>query len=154
MGRITKIAGKRYTVNARNSITYYAKGDGGIAINSASNTNYSTGGNYVLADYGEQEKEEEESGKYFLSAYWSYDQDGKHKVSGDDNHSFRTTLEKTVYFQLNVGHSVPTGRTIQFQLYDYDTGLFMDWINPDDKEFGGREIIKTGKVRETNGKNG
>ncbi|MFV0530037.1 MAG: hypothetical protein ACK5MD_01175, partial [Flavobacteriales bacterium] len=90
--------------------------------------------------------------KDFPTGHWSYDYEGEQTIPGDSNHLFRTTLEKTVYFQLNVNTTVPTGTIIQFQLYDYDTGLFMDFINPDDKEFGGKEVFRSGTVREIDGK--
>lgn len=103
--------------------------------------------------FGEYNFTEEHSNeKDFPTAYWSYDFEGKKRVSGDSNHKFRTTLEKTVYFQIDVNDRIPIGTTLQFKLYDYDTGLFMDWVNPDDDEFDGKEVIKTAVVREVDGK--
>lgn len=103
--------------------------------------------------FGEYNFTEEDSNeKDFPTAYWSYDFEGKKRVSGDSNHKFRTTLEKTVYFQIDVNDRIPIGTTLQFKLYDYDTGLFMDLVNPDDDEFDGKEVIKIAVVREVDGK--
>uniref|UniRef100_UPI0039A60B85 hypothetical protein n=1 Tax=Ornithobacterium rhinotracheale TaxID=28251 RepID=UPI0039A60B85 len=102
------------------------------------------------------EYKEMESLKDFPYGWWSYDFDGKKRVEFDnksDKTGFRSHLEKIVYFQLEVSEHIPIGTEIVFQLYDYDTGLFMDWVNPDDKEFGGKEIIKTGIVRKVDEKN-
>lgn len=92
--------------------------------------------------------------KDFPYGWWTYDYEGKKRVAFDKNNNagFRSYLEKTVYFQLEVNDRTPLGTTIQFHLYDYDTGLFLDWLNPDDKEFGGKQIIKTATVREVDGK--
>lgn len=99
--------------------------------------------------------EEMESLKDFPYGWWSYDFDGKKRVEFDiksDKTGFRSHLEKTVYFQIEVNDRIPIDTSIQFQLYDYDTRLFMNRLNPDDKEFGGKEIIKTSAVREVDGK--
>ncbi len=105
-------------------------------------------GNY---NYDEVKDAEE---KDFPYGWWTYDYNGKKRVDYDknDNTGFRSYLEKTVYFQLEVNDKVPLDTTIQFKLYDYDTALGLDNLNPDDDEFEGKEVIKTASVREVDGK--
>lgn len=86
-----------------------------------------------------------------FSGWWSPDYEGKKNLERDKRGS-KSYLEKTVYFQLTVSKDIPLGTTIQFKLWDYDTGIFLDWLNPDDDEFAGKEIIKTGVVKEVEGK--
>ncbi len=148
-GNIIRIIGGKSEWIAEESMDLVATKDE-LVLSAAKQVNLIGDAEGVLhKGYDWKEGEEE---KDFPTAYWSYDYEGYNGVKGDTNHSFRTTLEKTVYFQLNVNDRVPLGTVIIFQLFDYDTGLFMDWVNPDDKEFGGKEIKKSAEVREVNGK--
>ncbi|MFT3796611.1 hypothetical protein [Flavobacterium sp.] len=81
----------------------------------------------------------------FKFGWWSTDYEGKKKVPSDQYHLYRSNLEKTVYFQIEVNPKIPSGTSIRFQLYDFD-GMF----NFDDKTFAENEIIKTAVVRTVN----
>ncbi|TDP60083.1 hypothetical protein [Flavobacterium dankookense] len=78
----------------------------------------------------------------FINAWWSKDFEGKIYVNSDIHHSYRSSLEETVYFQITVNDRVKEGTIITFNLFDYD-GIF----NPDDKKFNNKEIIKKVEVR-------
>ncbi|MFH7019137.1 hypothetical protein [Flavobacterium sp. FlaQc-47] len=86
-----------------------------------------------------------------FSGWWSPDYEGMRNLEKGLKGP-KSYLEKKVYFQLTVNKNIPLGTVIQFKLWDYDTGLFLDWLNPDDDEFAGKEVIKTGVVREVDGK--
>lgn len=92
-------------------------------------------------------KNESNDEKDFPTAYWSYDFDGLKRVPSDSNHSFRTTLEKTVYFQINPIDSFPTNVSINFQLWEKDAVNFTD-----DNEFNDQEVFRWGTTREIDGK--
>lgn len=108
---------------------------------------------HQIGAYNYNEKKDVEV-KDFPFGWWTYDYDGKKRVDYDknDNTGFRSYLEKTVYFQLEVNDRVPLETSIQFKLYDYDTALGFDNLNPDDDKFDGKEVIRTINVREVDGK--
>jgi|SRR6478672_8811947 len=85
----------------------------------------------------------------FLAAYWSTDYEGKIKVKGDSYHKYRSSLEQTVYFQIDVNESVPLNTSIKFKLYDSDK-LFSFTINPDDSTFNDKEVVIDAVVRNVN----
>lgn len=100
---------------------------------------------------GDYDFKEEENKEIAFSGWWSPDYEGTQNLEHDDRGS-KSFLEKTVYYQLTVSTDIPLGTSIQFKLWDYDTGLFLDWLNPDDDKLAGKEVIKTGIVRDVNGK--
>lgn len=112
------------------------------------NTFYGKDGGKKFGDYEAKKDEEQE---ITFSGWWSPDYEGMRNLERDSRGS-KSYLEKTVYYQLTVSKSIPVGTAIQFKLWDYDTGLFLDWLNPDDDKFAGKEVIKTVIVREVNGK--
>ncbi|MBE8724242.1 hypothetical protein [Flavobacterium hungaricum] len=126
----SKIFAKDIEINSNGRIDYYAP-------------------NYT---YGEPEpRPVKEEPEIAFSGWWSPDYEGMRNLERDERGS-KSYLEKTVYFQLTVSKTIPVGTVIHFKLWDYDTGLFLDWLNPDDDEFSGKEVIKTGIVRDVEGK--
>lgn len=85
--------------------------------------------------------------KEFPTAYWSYDFEGKKRIPGDNNHIFRSTLEKKVFFQITVTAKVPLNTFIEFQLWEKDSVGFMD-----DSEFNEKKVFRLSDVREVEGK--
>lgn len=82
----------------------------------------------------------------FSNFYWSSDSQGNKKISGYGLQKAIAYLDETVYFNVKVDKSIQVGTKIKFKLYDYDTALFLGFLNPDDKEFGGKEITIVGNV--------
>lgn len=86
------------------------------------------------------EKEKEvDIQKDFISGWWSTDYEGKIYADSDQYHSYRSNLEKTIFFQITINNKINEGIPISFRLFDYD-GIF----NPDDEEFN---IVKESFVR-------
>ncbi len=105
----------------------------------------------------------EVNSKDFPTAYWSSDYDGKLPVDSSSYEKYRSNLEKTVYFQLNVNQAVPTNTEIEFKLLDndkisYPLGFvhpfftFYNLVTTDDDKFDDKEIKILGIVREFEGK--
>jgi hypothetical protein len=105
----------------------------------------------------------EVNSKDFPTAYWSSDYDGKLPVDSSSYEKYRSNLEKTVYFQLNVNQAVPTNTEIEFKLLDNDKISYpLDFAHPfftfynlvttDDDKFDDKEIKILGVVREFEGK--
>lgn len=153
MGTISRIITNQSLWNATNELDIISK-DNDVIFSSISKV--SIDGSEQGHEIGNYDYKEADNPiiKDFPYGWWTYDFDGKKRVEHDkrNNTGFRSSLEKKVFFQLDVHDRIPIGTVIQFQLYDYDTGLFMDWVNPDDDEFGGKQIFRTAEVRELEGK--
>jgi hypothetical protein len=110
--------------------------------------------NYYAPEYtyGEPEprpiKEEPEIA---FSGCWTSDYEGMRNLE-HDTRGPKSYLSQTVYFQLTVSNDIPIGTVITFQLWDKDTGMFMDWLVPDDYKFDGKKVYRNAVVREVNGK--
>lgn len=146
-GKITRIILGESSWTSRGDMNIIAtKGD--VTFSANKNVNfYGVEEGVHIGDYNFKEEEPQKD----FSGRWSADYDGLINLERVPSGS-KSYLEKTVYYQLTVSEDIPLGTSIQFKLWDYDTGLFLDWLNPDDDEFGGKEVIKTGIVREVNGK--
>ncbi|MDR7371016.1 hypothetical protein [Flavobacterium aquidurense] len=101
--------------------------------------------------YGEPEKPPVRENKITFSGWWSQDYEGLRNLQ-EDTRGRKSSLGKTVYFQLTVSDNIPLGTPIVFQLWDYDTGMFIDCLNPDDDKFNGKKVYRTAVVREVEGK--
>lgn len=88
----------------------------------------------------DEKKVEVDPQKDFISGWWSKDYEGKIYVDSDQYHSYRSNLEKTVFFQITVNNKIKVGTPISFMLFDYD-------INPDDNEFNDKPVIIESFVR-------
>nr|WP_294932605.1 hypothetical protein [uncultured Flavobacterium sp.] len=102
-------------------------------------------------EYEAPEKKEEEPKQMAFSGWWSPDYEGQKNLE-TDNRGSKSSLDKTVYFQLNVSKDIPVGTNITFQLWDKDTGMFIDWIVPDDDKLDGKKVYRNAVVREVDGK--
>ena len=102
-------------------------------------------------EYEAPEKKEEEPKQMAFSGWWSPDYEGQKNLE-TDNRGPKSSLDKTVYFQLNVSKDIPLGTNITFQLWDKDTGMFIDWIVPDDDKLDGKKVYRNAVVREVDGK--
>jgi len=102
-------------------------------------------------EYKAPEKKEEKPKEMAFSGWWSPDYEGQRNLE-TDSRGPKSSLEKTVYFQLNVSKDIPVGTNITFQLWDKDTGMFIDWIIPDDDKLDGKKVYRNAVVREVDGK--
>lgn len=145
-GNIIRIIGGKSTWTSEEDMNIIAT-DGDVTFYSPQRVNIEgeqDGQKFGIYDFEEENTDDE---KYFPTGYWSYDFEGKNTIPGDSNHLYRTTLERTVYLQINVSDNVPSGTLIKFQLWEKDAfGI------TDDSEFNEKEVFKVAEVREINGK--
>lgn len=95
--------------------------------------------------------EEEEDKDIAFSGWWSPDYKGISNLERGPNGS-KSYLGKTVYYQLTVSEDIPVGTNITFQLWDKDTLMFVDFLEPDDYKLGGKKVYRNAVVREVDGK--
>ncbi len=110
--------------------------------------------NYYAPEYtyGEPEpRPVREEPEIAFSGCWTSDYEGMRNLE-HDTRGPKSYLSQTVYFQLTVSNDIPIGTVITFQLWDKDTGMFMDWLVPDDYKFDGKKVYRNAVVREVNGK--
>ncbi|EPE01004.1 MULTISPECIES: hypothetical protein [Capnocytophaga] len=76
-----------------------------------------------------------------IKGWWSADKEGKNVITN-------ASLEDTVYFHIEMmGASIQDGDKLSLQLYEYDTFIWVDSFNLDDKIENPKEcIIKDGKA--------
>lgn len=145
MGEIIRIIAEKSNWLSENDFDMISKEDD---VSFSSITQVNINGDTSGRSIGEYDfKESIENDKDFPLGYWSYDVEGKKRIPGDSNHQFRTTLEKTVFFQLDVGKNVLLNTSINFQLWEKDSIKLTD-----DSEFNEKNVIKTANVYEVNGK--
>ncbi|KAF2340210.1 hypothetical protein [Flavobacterium tistrianum] len=102
--------------------------------------------------YGEPEpRPVREEPEIAFSGCWTSDYEGMRNLE-QDNRGPKSSLGKTVYFQLTVSNDISVGTIITFQLWDKDTGMFLDWLVPDDDKLDGKKVYRNAIVREVNGK--
>lgn len=125
----------------------------GHFISSGANQNIWDGGENgnTHHEYKAPEKKEEKPKEIIFSGWWSPDYEGQRNLQ-KDNRGLKSSLDKIVYFQLNVSKNIPVGTNITFQLWDQDTGAFIDWIVPDDDKLDGKKVYRNAIVREVDGK--
>ncbi|PAM91779.1 hypothetical protein B4N84_23405 [Flavobacterium sp. IR1] len=141
------------------SITKTSKGattievlDGNFVSIAAKQNMWNGGENGVTHhEYVAPEKKEEKPKEITFSGWWSPDFAGQKNLDRDSDRA-RSYLDQTVYFQLNVSKDIPLGTNITFQLWDKDTGFFLDWVNPDDDELDAKKVYRNAVVREVDGK--
>ena len=77
----------------------------------------------------------------FIKGWWSADKEGKSVITN-------ASLEDTVYFHIEMmGALIQDGDKLSLQLYEYDTFVWVDSFNLDDKIENPKEcIIKDGKA--------
>ncbi|WP_428229315.1 hypothetical protein [Flavobacterium sp.] len=141
----TRRVGGNSTIIVRGTTRLFAKE---IEINSNGRIDY-----YAPEySYGEPEPRPVlEKSQIAFSGWWSPDFEGMRNLESDHRGS-KSSLGKTVYFQLTVSNNIPLGTPITFQLWDKDTLMFLDFLVPDDYKFGGKKVYRTATVREVNGK--
>ena len=97
--------------------------------------------------YGEWEKIERKpsisfvtKGSVLIKGWWSADKEGEKIIT-------KAFLEDTVYFHIVLMGKYNDGDKLSLQLYDYDSFMWFDYLNTDDKIENPKECtIKDGKV--------
>ena len=149
MSKITYIGGD-YNEKIGGSNKIYAKE--GYEIHSNKQIIHNSKEGFSFGKPESPPKKIESQDKNFPLGWWSSDPEGNVPVEYDRlyNTGYRAQLEDIVYFQLKVDKKVPVGIPIKFKLWDYDSILLDDNLDPDDDDFGrdGKELYKTGIVKD------
>ena len=77
-----------------------------------------------------------------IKGYWKKDKAGNEFIK-------KAVLGDTVYFHFTTKGL--EGKVVSLKLYDRDFYLGLDWLDPDDKKFPVREIIKTARIKNNRG---
>ncbi|WP_282057139.1 hypothetical protein [Maribacter luteus] len=77
-----------------------------------------------------------------IKGYWKKDKAGKEFIK-------KAVLGDTVYFHFATRGL--NGREVSLKLYDRDFYMGLDWMDPDDKKFPVKEIIKSARVNNNRG---
>lgn len=146
-GKITRIILGESNWTSRGNMNIIAtKGDVTFTANKKVNF-YGVEEGIHIGDYDFKEEQHEIA----FSGWWSPDYEGIRNLESDSRGP-KSSLGKTVYYQLTVSQDIPVGTSITFQLWDKDTLLFLDFLVQDDYKFGGKKVYRTANVREVNGK--